>query len=230
MFRRSAITILTVQLLIAAVWFAALLAPGIAHSDNQSALHNSQSHQPFNDTIQFDFECSDRHAGSAFCNFRTDLRYSKYLDTPLTPHEQYSSPDGDDDQHRADLLMIFKLAVDEFNFLSGVRIYWELTEQNIEDWAIKLRLKGEIPINTENLGSSSQSQKDGRRSVRSASRKSGNHGGMMSLVMPNRIRWNLGMDPNDLTVFGELNLNAHLTLSGEVGDISQLGLYFKYAF
>ena len=167
MLRRSAIAKLTMQHLIVVVWLAASFASGTAYGDTQSASINSQSYQSFNEKIQLEFECSDRHNGNAFCNFRTDLQYSKYLETPLTAHEAYSSQDFESDRHRADLLMIFKLAVDEFNFLSGARIYWELTEQNIEEWAIKLRLKGEIPINNATLGPNSQ--KDGRRSTRSNS-------------------------------------------------------------
>ena len=228
MLQRSAITILTMQYLIVVVWLAASFASGTAYCDTQSALINSQAYQSFNEKIQLELECSGRHNGNAFCNFKTDLQYSKYLDTPLTAHEAYAFPDKDDNQHRADLLMIFKLAVDEFNFLSGARLYWELTEQNIEQWAIKLRLKGEIPINNATLGPNRQ--KDGRRTTHGVSRKSDNYDSVMSLFMPNRIKWNLGMDPNDMTVFGELNLNRHVTLSGEVGEISRVGLYFKYTY
>jgi hypothetical protein len=216
------------QHLFVMVWLAASFASGTAYGDTQSASITSQSFQSFNEKIQLEFECSDRRDSNAFCNLKTDMRYSKYLETPLTAHEAYASPDRENDQHRADLLMIFKLAVDEFNFLSGARIYWELTEQNIEEWAIKLRLKGEIPITDTALGATSQ--KDGRRSTRSVSRKSNNYDSLRSLFMPNRLKWNLGMDPNDMAVFGELNLNAHLALSAEVGETNQVGLYFKYAY
>ena len=232
MIRRGAITIKTACTLVLAAWVVASLAVDMAAAEIQPLRANFIGNTSANDKLLIDIECTGRQAGSAFCNLRTDMQYSKFLNMSLTEDASELFAENEKDQRRADLMTIVRLAVEEFKFLSGVRLYWELTEQNLEELAIKLRLKGELPI--AKSASHDRSTGQGQNSQTLQPRRSSGHKsaatGALALFMPQKLRWNLGMDPNSLTVFGELNLNAHLTISGELGDSTQLGLYFKYRF
>ena len=230
--RRGAITIWTTRYLTIVAWMVTLLACRTVYADTQTTNFSSRTDFSINDRLLIDIECSERQFGDAFCSFKTDIQYSKYLNTPLSAHESYLSFDSEQDQRKADLLAIFRLAIEEFKFLSNVKLYWELTEQNLEALAIKLHLKGEIPFNDPAIhaGSVEKGPKGGRYSIRPASRSAGRRGSALSLFIPSKLKWNIGMNPNDMTVFGELNLNPYMTLSGEFGDIKQVGFYFRYTF
>jgi hypothetical protein len=232
MIYRGAITTKTARTMLLVTWMVSSLAINMAAADIQPSQVKTIGSASANDTLLIDIECSSRQTGSAFCNLRTDMQYSKFLNIPLTVDEIELFSGNEEDQHRADLMTIVRLAVEEFKFLSGVRLYWEITEQNLEELAIKLRLKGELPIAQPASHDRSTGHVQNSRALQP--RRSSGHGsestGILALFMPKKLRWNLGMDPNDLTVFGELNLNSHLMISGELGDSTQLGLYFKYRF
>ncbi len=227
MLRRGAIANWTTRSIMIAAWTVSFFAIGTACADTQSIVFGKIPITSVNDQLRIDIECSDRHIGNTFCGFKTDIQYSKYLNTPWLAHEYAIFSDNEQDQRQADILAIFRLAVEEFKFLSGARFYWELTEKNLEELAIKLRLKGEITLNDRDL---EKPQKSTNLSLRRSKSRKTTQKSALSLIMPSKIRWNLGMDPNDLTVFGELSLNNHLSLNGEFGDTSQVGLYFRYAF
>lgn len=232
MIHRGAIAIKTARTLLLVTWMVASLAVDMAAADIQPLQSNTFGNASANDKFLIDIECSGSQAGSAFCNLRTDMQYSKFLNEPLTAGDPGLFSRNEEDQRRADLMTIVRLAVEEFKFLSGVRLYWELTEKNLEELAIKLRLKGELPIAQPASHDRSAGQVQNSRALRPR-RPSGHRpesAGVLSLFMPKKLSWNLGMDPNDLTIFGELNLNSHLMISGELGDSTQLGLYFKYRF
>jgi hypothetical protein len=232
MIRRGAITIRTTRCLSILAWLVILLASGTVCADTQTTNFSSNSDHSINDRLLIDIECSEHQFGDAFCSFKTDIQYSKYLNTPLSAHDSYLLTDSGQGQRQADLLAIFRLAIEEFKFLSNVKLYWELTEQNLEELAIKLRLKGEIPISDPAIhdGTAEKDPKGRLHSARPSSRSKGRRGGALSLFMPTKLQWNIGMNPNDMTVFGELNLNAYMTLSGEFGDTNQMGVYFRYTF
>lgn len=233
MIRRGAIAIWTTRCLQIVAWMVTLLACSAVGADTQTAKFSSNTDFSINDRLLIDIECSERQFGDAFCSFKTDIQYSKYLNTPLSAHESYLSSDSEQEQRKADLLAIFRLAIEEFKCLSNVKLYWELTEQNLEALAIKLHLKGEIPINHSAMHDSAAAEgpKGRRHSAHlAASRSQIRRGSALSLFMPSKIKWNIGMNPNDMTVFGELNLNPYLTLSGEFGDTHQVGVYFRYTF
>lgn len=232
MLRRGAIAIWTTRCLSIVAWMLVLFATGTVCADTKSTIFSNKANFSINDRLRVDIECSERQIGNAFCSFKTDMRYSKYLNTPLSAHESYLFSDSEQDQRQADILAIFKLAVEEFKFLSNVKLYWELTEQNLEELAIKFRLKGEIPISDPVVQNhaTGKNQKSSPHSARSQSRRTSRQESVLSLFMPTKLRWNLGVNPDDLTVFGELNLNRYLTLSGEYGDDHQVGVYFRYTF
>ncbi len=231
MLRGGAKTIRTTRYFMLVALMAALFATGTVCADTPTA-NFSNTEFSINDRLLIDIECSDRKAGDAFCSYKTDMQYSKYLNTPLSAHESYLLSDSEQDQRQVNLLAIFRLALEEFKFLSNVRLYWELTEQNLEALAIKLRLKGEIPLNETAMQEHAmdKGQKDRSPSTHGHLRPASRHSSALALLIPSKIKWNLGVNPNDMTVFGELNLNAYMTLSGEIGDINRVGVYFQYAF
>lgn len=230
MYKCGARTILAMYYTLAVVWLVSSFITSSAYCDSISALNAGSLRQSVNKKISHDIQGMNLQAGSSFYSFRTEIQYSKYLNTPLTPHESFSSKLRENDVPRMDLLAIFRLAMEEFDILSGVRIYWNYTERNIENLAIKLRLKGEISISDPYTYSNGQLQKETTQLQQNTAGKQPHPTGVLSLFTPQTIRWNLGINPNESTVFGDIRVNSYLSLNGEFGDDSQVGLYFRYPF
>jgi hypothetical protein len=230
--RGGALTIRTTHYPSIVAWIVTLFAFSAVWADTTRTHLSSSANFTINDRLLIDIECSEFRSGDPLCNFKTDMQYSKYLKPPLSAHERYLFPEMGQTQRQADLLTIVRLAVEEFRCLSNVKLYWELTEQNLEELAIKLRLKGEIPIAESGMhGSATEKAPEKRpRAARSSLKRAEPRSGALALVMPSKLKWNLGMNPNDMTVFGELNLNAYMTLSGEFGDVNRVGVYIRYTF
>jgi hypothetical protein len=232
MIRDGALTIRTKPYLSIAACIVALLACGTLWADPRSTNLSGNNNFSINDRLLIDIECSEFQSGNPFCSLKTDMQYSKYLNTPLSAHESNLFSENGETQRQADLLAIVRLAVEEFRCLSKVKLYWELTEQNLEQLAVKLRLKGEIPIPQPAMhGSTVEKEVEVTpRIARSTSKRAAPRSGVLALVLPTKLQWNLGMNPNDMSLFGDLNLNAHMTLSGEFGDVRRVGVYFRYTF
>jgi hypothetical protein len=232
MIRSGAISFWTTRCLSIVVWMVTLLVSSTVCAGTLSTNFSGNSDDSITDRLLIDIECSEHQFGNALCSFKTEIQYSKYLNTPLSAHESYLFSDSEQDQRKADLLAIFRLAIEEFKCLSNVKLYWELTEKNLEALAIKLHLKGEIPISDPAIHDSAveKDPKSRQLSARPSARRAGRRSGALSLFMPSKLQWNIGMNPNDMTVFGELNLNAYMTLSGEFGDTNQVGVYFRFTF
>lgn len=230
MFRCGARTTFSMPYVIILVYLFFSFACGPAYGDTPSARPLNEFHQPLNSTYKRDIRCTALGSDNAFCSIRTELRYHNYLNTPLTLHERFSSPPSDDNQPRADLLSVFKLALEEFDILSGVRIYWYHTERNIEQWAVKLKLKGEISISDPHYQNDDPSPR--KQSLQSGSllAKSLRQYGLLSFVKPQKLRWNIGMNPDDLTLLGDIHINPYLSINGEFGKENNVGLYFRYTF
>jgi hypothetical protein len=201
-----------------------------AHCDTNLQKQNTEFQQSIDGRINHKIKSSELPAGNSFCSIRSDLQYSRYLNTPLTLHDSFSASRNDNRIPNTNLLAIFKLALEEFNLLSGVRIYWEYTERNIQQWAIKLRLKGEIAITDPYDGADGLTLQNVKGSELRGSRQPSVSNGLKSLFLPQTIRWNLGLDPDDGTLFADLHLNPYLSLSSKFSDESQAGVYFRYAF
>lgn len=127
-------------------------------------------------------------------------------------------------------MTVLQLALDEFDLLPGIRIYWEYTARKIERWAFKLRLKGEFLASEPNDRTDVQSLKDAKQSKRNMSARPINSNVMLSLLTPQKIKWNIRMDPVDGNVSGDLQINSHLSFNARLGNDSQVGLSFRYAF
>lgn len=230
MFQLGAKATFSMPYKIALVCLIFSLSCGTVYGDTPSTGPLNEIHQSLKSAFGHDTRCADLGSDSSLCNIRTELRYRNYLSTPLTSHERFSSTPSESNQPRADLLSIFKLALEEFNLLSGMRIYWDYTERNIEQWAIKLKLKGEISISDPHYHDDDPSLQATSLANLRFSKASRRPSGLLSLLKPQKVRWNVGMNPDDLTVFGDIHINSYLSISGEFGNESNAGLYFRYPF
>ena len=230
MFQPGAKATFTMPCKIVLVCLLFSLTNGTVYGDTASTGPLSEIHQSLKSAFGHDTRCADLGSDSSFCSIRTELRYQNYLSTPLTSHERFASTPSESNPPRADLLSIFKLALEEFDLLSGVRIYWDYTERNIEQWAIKLKLKGEISISDPHYHDVNPSIPATSLSNRGLFTEPLRPSNLISLLKPQKIRWNIGMNPDDLTVFGDIHVNPYLSISGEAGDESNVGLYFSYRF
>lgn len=230
MFQCGAKTTLTKAYIIVAVCLIFSLTSGPVYGDTPATGPLNEIHPSPNPAFGHGIRCADLGSDISFCNIRTELRYRNYLGTPLTSHERFSSMPLESNQPHADLLSIFKLALKEFDLLSGVRIYWNYTERNIEQWAVKLKLKGEISISDPHYHDDGLSPQKKNLSNGGLSKEPLRPSGMLLLLKPQKIRWNLGMNPDDLTMFGDIHINPYLSISGKIGDKSNVGLYFRYTF
>ncbi|MGD9216811.1 MAG: hypothetical protein PVJ84_18510 [Desulfobacteraceae bacterium] len=229
MFPSGARAILTKQFFTAALCLISSFIAATAHCDPYSVRMDTERHNCIDKQIN-NVNCSGLAAGTSFSGIRSDLQYSRYLNTPLTLHDSFSAKADDNRVPSANFLALFKLALEEFNLLSGVRIYWEYTERNIEQWAVKLKLKGEIAITDPYDNADGRTLQNAKRSKMRGSRPRSVSHGLRSLFLPQTIRWNLGLNPEDGALFADLHLNPYLSLSGRFSDESQAGLYFRYAF
>jgi hypothetical protein len=230
MFPSGAITMLAKQYVAVMLCLISSFMVTTARCDTNTQKQNTEFQQSIGERIDHNRQCSGLPAGNSFCSIRSDLQYSRYLNTPLTLHDSLSTTGNGNRVPNTNLLAIFKLALEEFNLLSGVRIYWEYTERNIQQWAIKLRLKGEIAISDPYDGADGLTLQTTKRSELRGYQQPSISNGLKSLFLPQTIRWNLGLNPDDGTLFADLHLNPYLSLSGKFSDESQAGVYFKYAF
>jgi hypothetical protein len=229
MFPSGVRALFTKQYLTAVLCLISTFMAATAHCDPYTVKLSTELHNSTDEQIN-NINCSQLGAGNSFSGIRSDLQYSRYLNTPLTLHDTFSTKADDNRVPSANLLALFKLALEEFNLLSGVRIYWEYTERNIEQWAVKLKLKGEIAITDSNDDADGRTQQKTKRSELRGSRPRSVSHGLRSLFLPQTIRWNLGLNPEDGALFADLHLNPYLCLSGRFSDESQAGIYFRYAF
>lgn len=230
MFPSGATTVLAKQYMTAMLCIISSFMASTAHCDTNSFKQNTEFQQSIDERINHNLQCSGLPAGNSFCSIRSDLQYSRYLNTPLTPQDSFPPTGNDNGLPNANLLAIFKLALEEFNLLSGARIYWEYTERNIQQWAIKLRLKGEIAITDTNDHADGPSLQNAKPLKLLGHQKPSISSGLRSLFTPQTIRWNLGLNPDDLAMFADLHLNPYLSLSGKFSDENQVGVYLRYAF
>ena len=212
------------------VWLIFTLTSGTAFCDTISAfrplsLRPSAAHQS-----RTRIQCEGISAGSTFC----EIESKQYADPNtllryLPPEHRYPIQ-GDIDPPRADLLVVFRLAMEELDLFPGLRLYWNRTERYIDELSAKLRLKGEIPIADpfDRMDGRVEAARSGFRNI--SARKSAVPDGLLSLFKPQTIKWNMGMDPNHLSVYMNVHLNSYLSFSGEYGDESRVGLFINFSF
>ncbi|MDJ0784492.1 MAG: hypothetical protein QNJ22_21190 [Desulfosarcinaceae bacterium] len=200
------------------VWAIGMTALGTAHAE---------SHASRNAAWQVDGQSTIQAAAVQSPGFDNDLEPDMRHGDPTFGFEETSS--------RADLYTLAKLAVDELEFLAGIRLLWNQAERQFDRVALKLKLKGDIsldsgdrlrdppPVGTELLrpaSSLSPSRHDRLRHQLS----------LQSLLLPRKIRWHFGLDPTDHVLFGELKWGRFLALQSDLGAHQEVKLVFQYDF
>lgn len=145
-----------------------------------------------------------------------------------------SSPYGFEAQNsRADLYTLVKLAVDELEFLAGLRLIWDKTEKKVNNLALKLKLKGDISLNREGGSSGSNPSQSDLAAIHALSTRNKSSRMPLSLraiFLPKKIRWHFGYDPNNQAAFGELKWGSFIAVQSDVGADQEVKLVFQYTF
>jgi hypothetical protein len=134
---------------------------------------------------------------------------------------------------RADLYTLTKLAVDELEFLAGIRLIWSRTERRFDHLAQKLKLKGDIAI-----GGSAPSSNGGGGQIDRFTRyplaaRSGSPRSPLSLksvFIPHKIKWRMGFDPTDRVAFGTLQWGHFIALHSDMGAHREVKVVFQVPF
>ena len=185
-----------------------------------SAIHQSRTR----------IQCEGISAGSTFCETGSRQYADPNTLMQYLPPEHIYPTQSDIDPPRADLLVVFQLAMEELDLFRGLRLYWNKAERYIDELSVKLKLKGEIPIGdpSERMDGRVEATRSGFRNI--SARKSAGPSRLLSLFTPQTIRWNMGMNPDDLSIYMDVHLNSYLGFSGEFGDERRVGLFFKFRF
>ena len=183
--------------------------------------------------------CAETHSPSGpadhgytfeFATFKAEGPYQVLgLDTP--PEE--TTPGLADNASRADLYTLTRLAVKELEFLAGIRVLWDQAEKKFDRVALKLKLKGDISLSD----SDPPEAQTGRaptplRPLPKPNRFAGSHESLSlrALLLPDKIRWHFGLDPQQHVLFGELKWGRFLALQSDLGSHQEVKLVFQYDF
>jgi hypothetical protein len=138
-----------------------------------------------------------------------------------------------DNTSRADLYTLTRLAVEELEFLAGIRILWDQAEKQFDRVALKLKLKGDISLSARD---STAAQGGGpspslqRYPLVTRSERSKNQLCLRALLLPDKIRWHFGLDPHQQVLFGELKWGRFIALQSDVGSHQDVRMVFHYDF
>lgn len=145
-----------------------------------------------------------------------------------------SNPYGFEARHsRADLYTLVKLAVDELEFLAGLRLIWDQTEKKVNHLALKLKLKGDISLDHEGESADGRPGHSDLAAIHAFSSRSNPSREPLSLraiLLPKKVRWHFGYDPNDQAAFGQLKWGSFLAVQSDVGADQEIKLVFQYTF
>lgn len=227
MFQHSARALFKTHYMVVALCLVSSLRPAIAEADSQPLPDQTLPHQTI---IKKDFRCKSLSANDSLCSTKIELQNINYENRFPISQDFIFSAQSDSSPPQADLMTIFKLALEEFDLLPGMRIYWEYTARRLESWAFKLKLKGELSPSEPYHHIGIKSQKDPKQPERTALVKQYNSNALISILTPQKIKWNIRMDPGDLNVSGDVHINSYLSLNARLGNESQVGLFIRYAF
>ena len=138
-----------------------------------------------------------------------------------------------DKTSRADLFTLARVAVEELEFLAGIRILWDQAEKKFDKVALKLKLKGDISLEAGDPGAAPTGDRPDSprvqlRSMRLPHAKS--QLSLRALLIPDKIRWHFGLDPSENVLFGELKWGRFITLQSDVGRHQEVQMVFRYDF
>lgn len=205
------------------VWLAGFIYLSPADAESQAPLHKGFS---------VDLEDTYLLAGSPSIDLIESPRTSSF-EIQFNDAEAGLTYGFEAHRPRADLYTLAKLAVDELEFLAGVRFFWNQTEKKFDRWALKLKLKGDISLDGSGASSGrAASDSDVAAIHRFAVRPnpSWQQLSLRSIFMPKKIRWNFGFDPNEQVVFGELKWGSFIALQSDIGSHQEVKMVFQYDF
>jgi hypothetical protein len=173
---------------------------------------------------------SDHGYTFEFATFKADGPY-QLLDPDTPPEDAVLG--FRDSSSRADLYTLTRLAVEELEFLTGIRILWDQAEKKFDRVALKFKLKGDISLGAGNppangYGRPSTSFRE--RPYRTGPQGSHTQLSLRALLLPDKIRWHFGLDPSENVFFGELKWGRFLALQGDVGSHQEVKMVFYYHF
>ena len=223
--------LLKTNYIMAAVWLATVFTTTpVCGNTNATLRTNSFQLSAAEKKAITGLQCAGLQAEKWICSLDSGDRRGYYFDTPRSSHASSYFDQRDPNPRKADPLKIGLLAVEEFNLLAPLRVYYERTEKYIKKLSIKLKLKGEVTVSEPQTQIARHQPEVARLAKRTRSARPSDSAGMLSLFKPQTIRWNLGMDPDDLSISFDLEINPHLSFDGEFGDENKVGLYFKFLF
>lgn len=143
-----------------------------------------------------------------------------------------TQPGDDTAPHRADLYTLTKLAVDELEFLAGIRLFWDQTEKRFDRWAQRLKLKGDISIGSGGSTGGVATATEGFALRPLAARPSASRPtlSLRSIFIPHKIKWKMGFDISDQVAFGALEWGHFIALQSDVGSHQEVKLVFQCPF
>lgn len=198
------------------VWLAALAGIRPASAEPEEVLKFSRT-----DGSGYTFEFSAFRAADPYRDVDPDAR-----------HEDVALGSMDN-THRADLYTLTRLAVEELEFLAGIRILWDQAEKKFDRVALKLKLRGDISLGASDSpaphDASSSPPIRGYPPV-ARSERTENQLSLRALFLPDKIRWHFGLDPNQHVFFGELKWGRFIALQGDVGSHQEVKMVFHYDF
>lgn len=125
---------------------------------------------------------------------------------------------------------MLKLALDEFEFLGGLRKLVYETERKVDGYARRLRLKGSLRLTGDQkkgLVIDEQIRVNGGFSLMARSLESRN---IFQKMLPDEIRWHLGTDLHAKYLMGEIHFGDYVLLEGNIGKDNGIKLLLEFPF
>jgi hypothetical protein len=165
-----------------------------------------------------------------FATFKADGPY--HAREPAPPLEG-TEPGLTDNASRADLYTLTRIAVEELEFLAGIRVLWDQAEKKFDRVALKLKLKGDISLSDSDPPAAQTAHTPiPLRALSKPTRLVGSSESLSlrTLLLPNKIRWHFGLDPHQQVFFGELKWGRFLALQSDLGSYQEVKMVFRYDF
>lgn len=198
------------------VWLLSLGAFGTAMADTADP-YSPQLRYTYGDTLQVGILSLDSH----------------YYDSSPDNRHADATTEWETESSRVDLYTIAKLAVDEWTFLTGIRVLWDQAERKFDQVALKLKLKGDLSLKPDDAPATPSQHRSERVLLPltgSRAHSSPDQLSFRSVFLPDKIRWHFGLDPTDSVLFGELKWGSYLALQSDLGAHQEVKMVFQYAF
>lgn len=125
------------------------------------------------------------------------------------------------------ILIVFKMVLDEFTILKGLKRFLERLETEVENYRQKYKLKGEVdfaePFYIDLSNSTSPYSEKTMRSMLESENSFPN-------LMPKKISWHFSSDLGSNYLKGEIKLGNHFYVEGNWGSDSDVKAMFTLPF